>query len=955
MERTTPDSLSSKLNNATVIDSITEIQGNIYTFPNSAMVRSLFDAEYFASVPERAFDYELLKVKIPGNYNPITKNYSGAGFATTNGGWNGEFATGRHWTDNPAWCYYDLLTNKRYGLGKYIDSDLVDTASLYQIGQYCDTLVSDGYGGLEPRFSCNLWLTQKEEAYKVINDMASIFRGMTYYSNGSIYAIQDSPKNSNLVFTNANVEDGNFTYSTSSRKTRNSVAVIRYNDPKNFYAPAIEYVEDFESIRKYGIREIELTAFGCTSRGQAIRLGRWALLSDKLETESINFIAGIGEAAYLKPGDIFKVHDRNRKTKRYGGRTISIKNKAGTGSEAVLDYLIDVEPNVEYKISFLTPSFNYDPSQVSGLNSNDYSNVRKSFLQEFYFSGYQSQASGTRTLVNLYSGFNYSNYHVTGGQVWMMELSDRYDLYTGDKYFANTEEDYYRTINIVEKESHKFEITALQYNPQKYIEIESGLQFQKDISNLPKIPASPYNLNLNVYNVSANSKTINYSFLIDDLSNIDTHKIYVRTGENFPASVPDNSYLIAVLPPYVNSANYTPTQTGDFFFKVYSSNDKQGVLSPNFATGYTTIYNFNPIQDVIISSLRVNNITGLYSGSAANGYITVLTDNDANPTFNWQVGSSNSFVTTGGLKYRATVRPNGGGYSRIPSSGIVYQETGITNLEFLYSLTKNINSIGGPYRNYQVVIEAHDNQGRTSAGNQIGSVVENKWHNFFNGYDIISLSNPVASGIELKRNVPTQTTGEGDFLEVTGAHDNYAYIGPNGDVTIQFTSGQFEADLVGGYMYVSTGQFPKLEAAINTGYNGIVITKNRFDFDPLLGYVYHPTAGINLVGYTTGYMSVSFYDEVDSELLNNNVNISTGLFISNNAVIYNQSVVGDNFTIGGQQIIVLKYLEADGPGGGVYGGSPIDYPTATIISSGSVDGVTTVLYMYPASGTQINW
>jgi len=940
IQRVTPDATDSTVSNATTIDSITEIQGNIYTFPNSAMVRSLFDAEYFVSVPERSFDTELLKVKIPGNYNPILKTYSGQGFATTNGGWNGEFATGRHWTDNPAWCYYDLLTSKRYGLGKYIDADLVDTTSLYQIGQYCDALVSDGFGGLEPRFTCNLWLTQKEEAYKVVNDMASIFRGMTYYSNGSIFAVQDSPKNEGLIFTNANVEEGNFTYSSSSRKSRNSIAIIRYNDPKNFYQPAIEYVEDFESIRKYGIREVELTAFGCTSRGQAIRLGRWALLSDKLETESVTFTAGIAEAAYLKPGDVFKIHDRNRKVKRYGGRTVSVTNIANTGSDVVLDYLIDTEPTVEYKLSFLTPSFNYDPTQVSGLNSNDYSNIKKSFLQEFYFSGFQSQASGSRTVVNLYSGFNYADYHVTGGQVWMMELSDRYESYTGNRYFANNEFDYYRTLNIVEKETHKFEITALQYNPQKYIEIESGLLFQKDVSNLIKIPASPYGLSLNVYNIASNLKTISYSFLVDDLANIDTFKVYVRTGQNFPTNgVPDNSFLIANLPNYVNNGTHSPTQTGNFFFRIFASNDKQSILSPNYTSGMATIYNFDPIQDAIISSLQVNNITGLYSGSSSNGYITVLTDNDANPDFTWQVGSNNPYLITGNLKYRATVRTIGDGYSRIPTSGHVYEQTGLTTPNFSFSLDDNIASFGGPYRSYQVVVEAHDDNGKTSAGNQIGNRAETRWHNFPQGYDIISIDNPRFTGAEMSLNVPTEAFLGSGFSGVTGSHASYQYITSDGYASIQMLSGQFDYDLVGGFLYVSTGKFPKYETQIRSGEWRTGVLKTSFDFNPVNGSVLSLNAAINARNNPYAYGSISFYDEVDKAMLDKGIDISTGLYLSNNFILINNSYFSSQ---SGPGNIYIKKVTGTATG-----------ISDSIISNGLSDGEVLVDYIIVGNKTNI--
>jgi predicted phage tail protein len=270
IERLTPDSTSALLANSTYIDSITELYGNQFSYPNSSIVRQTFDAKFFSQIPNRAFECNFIKVKIPANYNPIMRTYSTTGYGTTNGYWNGTFASGKYWTNNPAWCFYDLITNNRYGLGKFVDNIDVYKFDLYNISQYCDELVADGYGGLEPRFTCNVWIPQKEEAYKVVNDMASIFRGMVYYFNGNLNAIQDSPKTNRYTFTNSNVENGDFNYNSSSKKTRQSIAVVRYNDPKNFYQPSIEYVEDLNSIRKYGIRELPITAFGCTSRGQAI-------------------------------------------------------------------------------------------------------------------------------------------------------------------------------------------------------------------------------------------------------------------------------------------------------------------------------------------------------------------------------------------------------------------------------------------------------------------------------------------------------------------------------------------------------------------------------------------------------------------------------------------------------------------------------------------------------------
>ncbi len=153
-----------------------------------------------------------------------------------------------------------------------MDASFIDKWSLYQIAQYCDTIVYDGYGFLEPRFTFNWWFTTREDAFKVINDVASAFRAMIYYGFGALYAIQDAPKTPSFTFTNANVIDGNFTYSSSNKKDRHTVAIIRYNDPKNLYKPALEYVEDINGVRQYGIREVDFTAFGCSISDSGTRL-----------------------------------------------------------------------------------------------------------------------------------------------------------------------------------------------------------------------------------------------------------------------------------------------------------------------------------------------------------------------------------------------------------------------------------------------------------------------------------------------------------------------------------------------------------------------------------------------------------------------------------------------------------------------------------------------------------
>ena len=373
--------------NSTEISFVSQIYGDRFVYPNAAMVYSQYDARYFNSVPARSYLMKLLKVKVPSNYDPIKKTY--------NGFWDGTFKLA--WTDNPAWCYYDLLTNNRFGLGKYINTNLVDKWTLYEISQYCDTLVPDGYGGLEARYTCNLYITTKAEAYKVINDMASIFNGLPYYFAGQIFTTQDKPKDPIYLFNNSNVINGEFSYSDSSRKARRSIAVVRFNDEFNNYNPALEYVEDSNALARYGIRETEIAAFGATRRSQARRLGKWILASENLETEIVNFDAGV-EANLLRPGDLISIQDQNRRSKIYAGRTLDLNS-----GSAILDipmnnfnrYIL-TGVNSSFDITFLTPSNNLNQGTYygddyltgqygitsfgeTGINS---SNTRKSQIQQ---------------------------------------------------------------------------------------------------------------------------------------------------------------------------------------------------------------------------------------------------------------------------------------------------------------------------------------------------------------------------------------------------------------------------------------------------------------------------------------------------------------------------------------------------------------------------------------------
>lgn len=321
--RVTDDSTSSTLQNQTWWESFTQISSSKLSYPNSALAAMVIDSQQFSNIPVRGYDIKGLRVRVPSN-----ATVRADGSLTYSGSWDGTFII--RWTSNPAWCFYDMLTSERYGLGQYISDGQIDKWALYAIGRYCDDLVDDGFGGTEPRFSCHLYMQQRAEAFKVMQDLASIFRGMVYWAGGLVTAVQDSPSDPVALFTDANVvsadESGNpipaFTYQGSSLKTRHTVALVSWNDPEDFYTLKPEYVEDADGIARYGVVQTNVVAVGCTSRGQAHRVGKWLLYSESNETETITFKAGV-DASLVRPGQIIQVADRNRAGARRGGRIVS--------------------------------------------------------------------------------------------------------------------------------------------------------------------------------------------------------------------------------------------------------------------------------------------------------------------------------------------------------------------------------------------------------------------------------------------------------------------------------------------------------------------------------------------------------------------------------------------------------------------------------------------------------
>lgn len=317
IRRLTPNANSSTIADTTRVQSITEIIDAKLRYPNSALLAVSVDAQQFQSLPTIACNVYGRIIKVPANYDPELRTYATTGPGTTNGVWNGTFKSA--WTNNPAWVFYDIVTNDRFGLGNNIPAAWVDAWNLYQIGQYCDEMVSDGFGGQEPRFTCNVYMQTRSDAYKVLQDLAAVFRGVTYYAVGQMIASADMPKQVSVAYTNADVVDGKFNYEGTARKVRHTVALVSWSDQSDMGRQKVERVEYRPGLIRYGIQETEVTAIGCTSRGQAQRIGNHILISENIELETVSFKVGL-EGVLVSPGDVFNVSNRNRAGKRMGGR-----------------------------------------------------------------------------------------------------------------------------------------------------------------------------------------------------------------------------------------------------------------------------------------------------------------------------------------------------------------------------------------------------------------------------------------------------------------------------------------------------------------------------------------------------------------------------------------------------------------------------------------------------------
>ena len=416
VERTTDDSTTQRLQNNTIWSSYTEIIDTEFTYPNTALMGVKFDSEYFSNIPTRTYDLLGLKVKVPSNYDTRTRKYTGM--------WDGTFKI--DWTDNPAWVLYDVVTNKRYGLGGRLGEFGADKWALYQVAQYCDQLVPDGFGGQEPRFTCNAWLTEQRSAYQVINDICSIFRAMPVWNGQQLTVVMDRPSDPVWTYTNANVDESGFSYTFSARKSRHNAIQVEYADKENSYEKAIEYVADDESIRKNGLNVKKITAFGCTSRGQAHRTALWLLQTEKLETKTVTFIVGAEGLMHI-PGDIIKVADTHYAGTNIGGRVLAIN-----GTTVTLDREITISGN----------------SYLSYINAN----AKHQNIKIISVNGAEVTLDQPPLGLELYGVWSLTTQQVTS--------------------------QLFKALSVKEEDKGKYTIMALQHEPQKEAIVDNGAKFE---------------------------------------------------------------------------------------------------------------------------------------------------------------------------------------------------------------------------------------------------------------------------------------------------------------------------------------------------------------------------------------------------------------------------------------------------------------------------------------------
>lgn len=433
LRKITADANSAKIGDTMTLQSFTEVIDAKLRYPNTALLYIEFDSRQFnGSIPQISCEPRGRVIRVPDNYNPETRTYSGT--------WQGAFKWA--WTDNPAWIFYDLVITDRFGLGNRLTAANIDKWTLYQVSQYCDQPVPDGKGGsgTEPRYTCNVYVQERNDAYTVLRDFAAIFRGMTYWGGDQIVALADMPRDVDYAYTRANVIDGRFTYSSSTTKTRYTTALVSWSDPGNAYADAMEPVFEQPLVARYGFNQLEMTAIGCTRQSEANRKGRWGILTNNKD-RVVSFDVGL-DGNIPQPGYIIAVSDELLSGKVMGGRISAVN-----GRVIKLDRVADAAAGDRLILNL--PSGASQSRTIQAIN-------RESV-----------------TVTTAYSETPHAE------AVWVVE---------SDELYAQQ----YRVVSVSDNDDGTFSITGAWHDPDKYARIDTGAIIdQRPVSVIPPGNQSP--------------------------------------------------------------------------------------------------------------------------------------------------------------------------------------------------------------------------------------------------------------------------------------------------------------------------------------------------------------------------------------------------------------------------------------------------------------------------------
>ncbi|UKW21721.1 phage tail protein [Enterobacter cloacae] len=433
LRKITSDANSAKIGDTMTLQSFTEVIDAKLRYPNTALLYIEFDSSQFnGSIPQISCEPRGRVIRVPDTYDPETRTYSGT--------WTGAFKWA--WTDNPAWIFYDLVVSDRFGLGHRLTAANIDKWTLYQVAQYCDQMVPDGKGGngTEPRYTCNVYIQDRNDAYTVLRDFAAIFRGMTYWGGDQIVALADMPRDVDYSYTRANVVGGRFTYSSSTTKSRYTTALVSWSDPGNAYADAMEPVFEQALVARYGFNQLEMTAIGCTRQSEANRKGRWGILTNNKD-RVVSFDVGL-DGNIPQPGYIIAVADELLSGKVMGGRISAVN-----GRVIKLDRVADAAPGDRLILNL--------PSGASQSRTIQAVNGESVTVTTAYSETPQAEA------------------------VWVVE---------SDELYAQQ----YRVVSVSDNNDGTFSITGAWHDPDKYARIDTGAIIdQRPVSVIPPGNQSP--------------------------------------------------------------------------------------------------------------------------------------------------------------------------------------------------------------------------------------------------------------------------------------------------------------------------------------------------------------------------------------------------------------------------------------------------------------------------------